>query len=193
MDRGVAKRLTRRGVFPGVRARGLQGGGVLFLGLALLLAITAGALSAAQTTSLELRMSRNSQDAALAFQAADAVLAQAEAWLEAGGGATDQRVQPRGTRDGAAPAWRDQAVWTRYGQDSGTHFPGVVDIPRFLIEWVTTYDAGTPTTPGSLVDVFRVTAIGVGSSPATVVRLQGTYARTRGAGTSRLSWVELES
>ncbi|MDE0660629.1 MAG: pilus assembly protein [Gammaproteobacteria bacterium] len=195
MDSGVAKHVTRRGLFRCTCTRTAQGGAVLFLGLALLLAITAGALSAAQTTSLELLMSRSSHDAALAFHAADAALAEAEAWLGAGGDATDPQVYPRGRPYGMVSAWRDQTAWTTYGQTAATPLRGVFEAPRFLIEWVTTYDTGIDAPTGTLVDVFRVTATGVGSRPATVVRLQSTLARTRGApdaAVTRLSWVELE-
>ena len=193
MDRGVAKRLTRRGAPPGALGPAVQCGTVLFLGLALLLAITACVLSAAQTTSLELRMSRNSHDAALSFRAADAALAEAEAWLEANGDA-DARVYARGRRYGEVAAWRDRTVWAGHGH-TGVRLPGGVDAPRHLIERVTTYQrAGVESRPGPLVDVFRVTATAVGSSRATVVRLQATYARTRDDGViRRLSWVELES
>ncbi|MCY3620850.1 MAG: hypothetical protein OXH68_03960 [Gammaproteobacteria bacterium] len=182
MDRGIAKRL----IVPGPP---VQRGAVLFLGLALLLAITAGALSAAQTTSLELRMSRNSLEAALAFRAADAALAEAEAWLRTVGDPADVRVYAGGVRYGEIVAWRDRTVWTAHGQTAVTPLPGVVEAPRFLIEWITTYES----VPGTLVDVFRVTATGVGSTQAVVVRLQATYARTHDGATRRLGWVELES
>ena len=189
MDRGVAKRLTGRGASFGPQWRGDQGGAVLFLGLALLLAITAGVLSAAQTTILELRMSRNSHDAALALRAADGALAEAEAWLESAGDPAASRVYAGGTRYGEVEAWRDAAVWSAHGQTAGTPLAGMVESPRFLIERVTTYESQ----PGTHVDVFRVTVTGVGSNQATVVRLQATYARTRGGGIRRLSWVELGS
>lgn len=190
MDRGVAKRLTGRAAPCGAQGRACQDGAVLFLGLALLLAITAGALSAAQTTSLELRMSRSSHDAALAFRAADAAVAEAEAWLEATGDPTDARVYAGGTRYGEVEAWRDPTVWAAHGQTAGTSLPGLVDAPRFLIEWVTAYQP----LAGVHVDVFRVTVTGVGSNRATMVRLQATYARTRASsGVRRLSWVEMES
>ena len=194
MDGGVAKRLIGRGAWRHEQPRTRQRGAVLFLGLALLMAITAAALSAAQTTSLELRMSRNSHDAALAFHAADAALREAEAWLEADGDATDARVHPGGTGYGSPPAWRDPAVWAAHGRAAGTRLPGVVEAPRSLIEWITTHEDTALPPPRPLVDVFRVTARGIGSSPATVVRLQSTYARTRDADEAgRLSWVELES
>ena len=190
MDRGVAKRLTGRSASFGAHGRALQRGAVLFLGLALLLAITVGALSAAQTTSLELRMSRNSHDAALALRGADAALAEAEAWVEATGDPADARVYAGGTRYGEVEAWRDPTVWTAHGQTARTPLPGLVEAPRFLIEWITTYESP----PGTHVDVFRVTVTGVGSHQATAVRLQATYARTRGTGaTRRLSCVELGS
>ncbi len=185
MDRGVAKRLTGKAL-----GQAGQAGAVLFLGLALLLAITAGALTAAQTTSLELRMSRNSHDAALAFRATQAALAEAEAWLAVASDPTGAPVYAGGTRYGEVVAWRDGAVWTAHGQTAATPLPGVVEAPRFLIEWVTTYAS----LPGTLVDVFRITATGVGSSRAIVVRLQATHARTRDDGrVRRLSWVELAS
>jgi len=190
VDRGVAKRLSEGALGPAS-----QGGAVLFLGLALLLAITAGALSAAQTTSLELRMSRNSHDAALALRAADAALAEAEAWLDTDGDPAAPRVYAGGTRYGEGAAWRDQTVWAAHGQTAGMRLPGVVEAPRYLVEWVTTYlGTGLESLPGPLVDVFRVTATAVGSSRATVVRLQATFARTRDDGeVRRLSWAELDS
>ena len=189
MDRGVAKRLTGRTLGPPG-----QGGAVLFLGLALLLAITAGALTAAQTTSLELRMSRNSQDAALALCAADAALMEAEAWLQANGHLTDARVYAGGTRYGEAAGWRDQTVWAAHGQSADMRLPGVIEAPRHLIEWVTTYQStGFESLPGPLVDVFRVTATAVGSSRSGVVRLQATFARNRDDGeVRRLSWAEVD-
>ena len=198
MDGGVAERLTGPGPVVGRVSRTGQDGTVLFLGLALLLAITAAALSAAQTTSLELRMSRNSHDAALAFHAADAALAEAELWLDDNGDPADARVHSAGTPYGAIPAWQDETAWGTHGQVVRTRLPDVVERARYLIEWVTTYETETEPPSGILVDVFRVTARGVGNHPMTVVRLQTTYARTRHGDattvpTGRLSWVELEA
>ena len=134
-------------------------------------------------------MSRNSHEAALALRAADAALAEAEAWLNADGDPADARVYAGGARYGELLAWRDPTVWTSYGQTARTSLPGVVEPPRFLIEWVVTHES----LPGNHVDVFRVTVTGVGSNQATVVRLQATYARRHGGGIRRLSWAELGS
>ena len=114
MDGGVAERLTGPGPVVGPVSRTGQDGTVLFLGLALLLAITAAALSAAQTTSLELRMSRNSHDAALAFHAADAALAEAESTtaIRPTRGST-RRVRPtaRSRRGRTRPPGARTAKW----------------------------------------------------------------------------------
>ena len=198
MDGGFAKRLIGSGRAAGVAPRVRQDGTVLFLGLALLLAITAGALSAAQTTTMELRMSRNSHDAALAFHAADAALAEAERWLDVNGDPTDRRVYGTGARYGELAPWRDESVWASHGQWLRSDLPGVAEAPRSLIERVTTYETDVEPPSGIFVDVFRVTARGVGSWPTSVVQLQSTYARTRDGSradvpTGRLSWVELES
>ena len=62
----------------GARQRGVA----LFISLVLLLVLTIIGVSAVQTTSLEERMSRNTRDVALAFQAAESSLRDAEAFLD---------------------------------------------------------------------------------------------------------------
>lgn len=169
---------------------------VLFLGLALLLAIAAGGLSGAYTTTLELRMSRNSHDMTVAFQAAEAALVEAEAWIEvngdpAGGSRADLNPSPV---YGDVAGWRSRSSWTTYGRTAQTSLPGVAESPRVLVERLTTLgDGAVP--PEPLVDVFRITAVGFGFSRNTTMWLQSTYARARDpadrALTGRLSWIEL--
>ena len=60
-----------------------QRGVALFISLVLLLILTIIGISAVQTTSLEMRMTRNQYDATLAFQAAESALRDAEAQLDA--------------------------------------------------------------------------------------------------------------
>ncbi len=195
MDRSPAKRLTGHGPAFGVRrvrfSARQERGTVLFLGLALLLAITAGALSGAQTTLLELRMARNGQDAARAFHAADAALAEAEARLR-GGGHGD--AVP-GARFGETPAWRDPAAWETFARNAQTPLPDVAHAPRVLIERVASW--ADPETPGApATDVFRITARAVGSGRSTVALLQSTYAVGPEGDcptcSGRLGWIELE-
>ena len=182
-------------------------GAVLFLALALLLVLTAGALAMSQTTTLELRMARNSQDATLALQAAEATLLEVEAWLEANDGDPSAKFTEQGddglyaaVRYGQRAPWQEAAAWNANGRSSTWAATGVAQTPRSLVEWVATLDYPDPggdPDAGVIVDVYRVTAMATGASLMTVVRLQSTYARVRGGGgggmNGRLSWVELES
>ena len=142
---------------------------VLLVSLGLLLSLTLAAVSAAQTTVLELRMARNGRDATLAFHAAEAALSEAESAIAAG---TVSPLPPPAY--GAAPPWRSHD-WP--------------DSPSaYVVEAV-------GETPSSEVVVFRVTARGRGPGSA-VAWLQTTYGRANTPGadprlTGRLSWVAL--
>lgn len=176
---------------------------VLFVSLALLLALTVGGLTAAQTTTLELRMARNQGDAALAFHAAEAGLRDAEAWLTANAAdpPTLFRVDGNGLYaavgyGGTAP-WRQAEAWRGTNSAVAGAIPGLSVPPRYIVEWLTTFvDTGSAATPlpAATIDLFRVTARGAapGSASAT---LQSTYGTARGgevrAMTGRLSWADL--
>ena len=58
-------------------------GSILIVSLGLLAILTLIGLSGANTTTLEERMSGNFRDQQVAFQSAEAVLADAESWIEA--------------------------------------------------------------------------------------------------------------
>ena len=60
-----------------------QRGSILIVSLGLLAILTLIGLSGANTTTLEERMSGNFRDQQVAFQSAEAVLADAESWIEA--------------------------------------------------------------------------------------------------------------
>ena len=170
-------RRSLRSLWRMCRARagsGTQRGMVLLVSLGLLLSLTLAAVSAAQTTVLELRMARNGRDAALAFHAAEAALSDAERAIMAGAVAA---LPPRGY--GETPRWQSHP-WP----DSQS---------AYLVEAVAS--VGGPT-PGD-IGVFRVTARGRGPGVA-VAWLQTTYGRANGPGadprmTGRLSWVALPS
>lgn len=145
---------------------------VLLVSLGLLLALTLAAVSAAQTTVLELRMARNGRDAALAFHAAEAALLDAESAIAAG---TVSTLSPHAYA--AAPPWQ-----THDWPDSES---------AYVVEAVATVGE----TPSAEVAVFRVTARGQGPGSA-VAWLQTTYGQAGGSGadlrmTGRLSWVAL--
>jgi len=134
------------------------------------LSLTLTAVSAAQTTVLELRMARNGRDAALAFHAAEAALSDAERAIMAG---VVVALPP--------PAYGEQPRWQSYDWPDSQS--------AYIVEAVAT--VGEP--PGDIA-VFRITARGRGPGSA-VAWLQTTYGRADGrAGrgmTGRLSWVVL--
>ena len=146
-----------------------QRGIVLFVSLALLLVLSIAAVAGAQTTILELRMARHSQDAAAAFHQAELALVEAETALDAG---TLIGIVPPAPQ-GSAPAW-ETAAWP-----SGSRHSIVEELVQVT----------EPTTPPVLIDVYRITARGVGPSGA-VAMLQSTYGvATADHGLAgRLSW-----
>ncbi len=167
------------------QARG-QGGAALFLCLVLLLLLTVMAVSAVETTRLEMRMARNAHDGLLALQAAEAALVAGERFLETIASTVSESpaghpaVHPAPAfadpmRGGTAPAWGD-----------GTSVPSsvahVAEQPRFRIHFLAMRADGVP--------VFRVTARGVGGTREAVVVLRSTYALDRPSG-KRLSWHEV--
>lgn len=171
---------------PGPRPGARPGGAALFLCLVLLLLLTVAAVSAVQTTRLEMHMARNAHDGILALQAAEAALVAGERFLE--GIASTLAESPTGhpavhparafaepMPGGAAHAWSD-----------GTSLPSsvahVAEQPRFRIDFLTMRADAVP--------VFRVTARGVGGTREAVVVLQSTYLLERPSG-RRLSWREV--
>ena len=177
-----------------------QRGIVLFVGLALLTALSIGGLTAARTTTLELRMARNQHDAAMALHAAEFALLAAEAWLQTNAAdpaalfAASGNGLYRAVGYGEAAPWRDAGAWNT--ALAAATVPNVSAQPRYLVEWLSTRtDTGTAMNPQPplVVDIFRITARGTGERAS--VTLQSTYGRVRGSGsralTGRLSWVEV--
>lgn len=182
-------------------ARRRPRGFVLVVALGLLLALTVGALVAARTTTLELRMARNATDAVRAFHAAEAGLVDAERWLVRNGGDPAATFSAAGTGGlaispvyGGPPPWRRSEVWTE-SRVPASLVPGVDRQPRYIIEWLTTLtDTGPEDNPLPPVtmDVFGVTARGSGATADVTVTLQSTFGRaTDGSRARRLSWTEL--
>lgn len=169
-----------------------QGGVALFISLVLLLLLTIIGVSAVQTTSLELRMARNDNDTLLAFQSAESALRDAEAFLDLvvstavftdAGNAGRWTIAPLGD-----PArWEQANIWT--GANSivvATAITGVDQQARFIVEHAATvvreenaYQIDDPYTGSASdrIEIFRVTARGVGGSAAAQVFLQSTYGR----------------
>lgn len=167
-----------------------QRGVALFISLVLLLVLTIIGVSAVQTTSLEERMARNTHDNVLAFQAAESALREAENFLQnnvnstalftAGGNNGLWRAADYGQTD----RWKQAGIWTGANSvQAATAVQSVAEQPRYLIEWVATVQrAENPSLLGSSystlfdrIEVFRITARGVGGTTNARVILQSTY------------------
>ena len=147
-----------------------QQGVALFISLVLLLVLTIIGVSSVQTTSLEVRMTGNEHNTMLAFQAAESALRDAEAQLETvvALGAFTQ-AGTNGLYEvadlGDPEHWQAAAVWT--GANSRlapTQVDGVAEQP---------YAAAA----SDRVEMFRITARGVGGNTNARVLLQSNYGR----------------
>ena len=169
-----------------------QSGVALFISLVMLLVLTMIGVSAVQTTSLEERMARNSRDRLMAFQAAESALRDAEAFLETitatapftdAGAAGLWTVAPFST----TARWLQPNIWTGAGSVvAASAIQGVAAAPRFLIEHAATlvreenaYQIDDPYTgsESDRIEIFRITARGVGGTQNARVVLQSTYGR----------------
>ena len=165
---------------------------MLFVSLVLLLLLTIISVSAVQTTSLEERMSRNARDEALAFQSAESALRDAERFVDTvvstvpftdGGADGLWTVAPFGEPD----RWTDADIWGNgTSVEAPTEIEGVAEQPRYIVEHVSTilrdenaYQLSDPYVGNTSdrIEIFRVTARGVGGSENANVLLQTTYGR----------------
>lgn len=167
-----------------------QKGIALFISLVLLLVLTIIGVSSVQTTSLEERMARNAHDSVLAFQAAEMALRQAEEWLIANPPETAD-FSNNGTGGlwtaapfGVTPRWQTGGVW---GAATTVEVPvsvaNVDSQPRYMVEFLATIDQtadryevgrGYPIL-NETINIFRVTARGVGGSDTAEVFLQSSF------------------
>ncbi len=184
----VVKGADLRAAAPGNRQQGVA----LFVTLAMLLILGMAGASAIRTTILEERMARNAGDSRAAFQAAEAALRQGEAFLvesidstghftEAGDGGLWTPAP-----SGAAERWALPGIWDAGSQRSRevpNRLERVALQPRYIVEWLA--DLPADTNPHLIeestvaveerVEIFRVTARGVGRSANTEVMLQSTF------------------
>ena len=169
-----------------------QAGMALFISLVLLLVLTIIGVSAVQITSLEVRMTRNEHDSLLAFEAAESALRDAEQQLEGitniamftpSGNAGLYQVAPLDQEE----HWAGAAVWEGANSITApTEIAEVANDPRYIIEHVASvlrednayqqenaYGGGA----SDRVEIFRITALGIGGSENARVLLQSSYGR----------------
>lgn len=168
-----------------------QRGVALFISLVLLLVLTIIGVSAVQTTSLEERMARNTNDSVLAFESAEVALRTAETFLRNNVNST--ALFPSGGNNGLwkssdymqTERWQQANVWTGLNSVKlpANSIAGVADQPRYIIEWVATVERSA--NPNQMtqsyntlfdrIEIFRITARGVGGTNNARVLLQSTF------------------
>lgn len=166
-----------------------QRGSVLIVSLLMLLVLTIIGITAMSTSTLEEKMAGNSRDQNLAFQATEAALRDAEAYVE--GIAAVTAFNGTGglyhITNAPAPDIYSNATWT--GSASivyrGSAVPGVKTQPRYIVEFISTTGKTNPelescygcsTGEGTVTNV-RVTARGTGGSDTATVMLQEYYGK----------------
>ncbi len=169
-----------------------QAGVALFISLVLLLVLTIIGVSAVQDTSLGVRMARNDQDALLAFQSAESALRDAEERIEMLATVADFSTTGTGGLWTIAdfdqvPRWQDPGIWTGAASATAANaIAGVAAQPRYIVEHVASVlrednaiALNDPYASGSAdrIEMFRITARGVGGSPNAVAMLQSTFGR----------------
>jgi type IV pilus assembly protein PilX len=165
----------------------------LFISLVLLLILTIIGVSSVQTTTLETRMARNEHDTLLAFQAAELALRDAEIFIETIKPTTKFSDTGAGGLWTVAPLgqpnrWESEGVWGSAKSVAAATNAGAVvaEPPRYLIEHVASvvrednaYLINDPytATVADRIEVYRITARGVGGTGNAQVLLQSTYGR----------------
>lgn len=164
-----------------------QSGAVLAIGLVMLLVMTLIGLTAMGTSNLEEKMSGNTRDRAIAFQAAESALRHGENIVQVNSSSmtfdtscTGGMCDCSSTSTICPEYWTDSGlnVWDTSGRHNGyTESIGNVSAQaKYIIEYLGAYvqplDPACNTCPK---DYYRITAIGYGMSPGSKVMLQSTY------------------
>ncbi len=168
-----------------------QAGVALFISLVMLLVLTIAGVSAVQTTSLEERMARNTHDRLIAFQAAESALREAETFLLNNVNATALFTDGGANGMWTTAPFNQEERWKGDIWDAGSAgsvevdgaITEVAEQPRFMVEWLATVQREENSEQlGSSynalfdrIEVFRITARGVGGSPNARVMLQSHF------------------
>jgi type IV pilus assembly protein PilX len=172
-----------------------QQGIALFISLIMLLLMTMLALFSMQGTVLEEKMSANSLDRSIAFNAAEAALRAGEVYLAGLAIIPDSKFTTTGNADGlweeaaagATPRWEED-IWSNNAKSKAvtTGLSGLASNPRYIIENITevlededelNLNNIKESTGSGSVGIYRITAYGVGGSANARVLLQTTYGK----------------
>lgn len=163
-----------------------QQGIVLVLALIILMAMTIVSVSSMSTSTLEERMAGNRKDREIAFQAAEAALRHGESLVDAG--ISDSAFNTDCTNGycqhdlhdskSYPDYWEDDGVW----EDGNKHitFPvtGTAEDAKIIIEYMGVQVQNLSDKPQSTdPPIYRVTALGYGTTSTSRVMLQSSYLR----------------
>lgn len=165
----------------------VQRGAVLATALIILVIITLIGVTASQVTSLEERMAGNFRDRNLAFQAAEAALREGEQLLDglllpSFDGTNGLYSNPPAGCPAGNFIW--QCVSPFQGGDSDVrvyndNLHGIDRPPVYIIEQLPRINTGGSLDAAGAIEIqlYRVTAWGMGGNPNTIVQLQTVYRR----------------
>lgn len=168
----------------------------LFVCLVVLLALGVAGVSASQTVSLEVRMTRNGHDGELAMQAAESALREGERLVASTGFFPAAPGFYTGAIFGVPEPWTRPETWRGTNSRVATPLAGVAEPPRFIVERIASW-----VDPDGGMEVFTVTARAVGGTRHARVVLQSAFALSPPVGdmasgptrATRLSWRELDA
>lgn len=166
-----------------------QQGAVLIIGLIMLLLLTIIGMSSIRGTDLQERMAGNARDHNVAFQAAEAAVRGGESYLSSATVVQFSSTNVPGYHGDltTTPVHLWTTEWdTRAVKVPSDSLKGVAEPPRYVLEQMQV--SISPGNYGSGIDqhsvdsmaekeVFRVTALGTGSTTDTQVIIQTTFIR----------------
>lgn len=177
-----------------------QRGAVLIISMIILLLLTILGVTSMQGTNLEERMAGNMRDRHVAFEAAEAAIADAEAFLDTVALTSSFRSNTAGLYDGThlnlwkTLDWTDADKYRSAADIASSH--GVYTSPKYIIEYIaepalssetkTNLDNYGGSSGGGGAGLFRVTARGTGGSDNSVVFLQVVYGVSGVTGSNNL-------
>ncbi len=177
-----------------MNSKSAQQGVALIISLIMLIMMTILGLAAVRIGLFEEKMAANSRDQALAFQASEIALRDAETWL------MSQATEPLPTNDGSNRIWnpvsldsvianakswwqesdRNAAWWTANGEAYGQAVDNIRSSPLTVIEYHQYIADDLVIGHGNAASgrvFYRVTAKGTGGSDQSRVLLQSTVAK----------------
>lgn len=181
-------------------SHGRQQGAVLIVSMIILLLLTILGVTSMRSTNLEERMAGNMRDKHVAFEAAEAGIAEAEDFIETVVLTSAFRANTAGLYDGThldlwkTLDWSDSAKYRSASDITTSH--GVGASPKYIIEYIAepgvtneakyNLDNYGGTSAGGGVALFRITARGTGGSDNSVVFLQTVFGVSGVTGSNNL-------